>query len=215
MVVAAVTSPIMEAGLSRDDTVNYYDNLLGTSFKLSAKLCRDTSMIMYYAAQIAPFLVQKFAECKSVESLTQSLTNAINNDSASRLLLGKWLREVQTLYKPALLLASVLCTTGNEFTNTELKNVYLPCQEQQQVKEPLVRGEVLCSVFESNDFLKIMNMKTILTGQEVAKELNINPGKILGEVIGALIDWQIVHGKETREDALHWLHANKATWLKK
>ena len=125
-------------------------------------------------------------------------------------MLGKWLREVQTLYKPALLLASVMFTKGNEFANEELKNVYLPCSSQ----EPLLSGEILCDVFEKNDFLKIMNMKTILTGQEIAKELGVNPGKIIGEVVSALIDWQIVHGKETREDALHWLHANKTTWVK-
>ena len=55
---------------------------------------------------------------------------------------------------------------------------------------------------ESLDLLDVHTLKPILDGNTLCKELNIKPGRGLGDILQTLVEWQLENPEATKEEAL-------------
>lgn len=54
--------------------------------------------------------------------------------------------------------------------------------------------------------------KPLLSGEEIMKTLNIKPGPQLGKILAQIMEKQLAHELQTKEEALDWVRRSKATF---
>lgn len=178
---------------------NKYNFKSSSHKQLSSKLFKETAKTLHLACHISP-IVTKLSGCHNCDTVLEHFVKLLM-EKESRIFIGKWIREAQTHLTQSLLLASVLDTTGDEFSGELARTC---------VQDKSLLGELLITACEKTNMVKVMHMKSLLSGEEISKELNTKPGKIIGVVVNELIEWQIVNMENaTRELAQKWLDENK------
>lgn len=71
--------------------------------------------------------------------------------------------------------------------------------------------EDLISNIEGLNMDKAHEIKPLVNGNELQKLLNIKPGPQIGQIMSALIDWQLSTPDATKEGAIQWLSENYNT----
>jgi tRNA nucleotidyltransferase/poly(A) polymerase len=190
---------------------DYCENVMITSLRLSNHLVSDVAMTIYGAYQVH-HLLRGASNLINVDinDLVDDYKNLI--EGKYRLVIGKWLREnVKRLYKMPILLANVIDTSGNELDTLEADRAYGATS---------IRGRAFIKALMHADrghmIDDVVDMKTIMNGNEIASYLGIKPGKILTVIIDEMFDWQIsrVENERTRNGVEQWLDANKERFLK-
>jgi hypothetical protein len=75
------------------------------------------------------------------------------------------------------------------------------------IKDLFHTPSVFCEVIKFLEFDKIIEMKPLLNGNEIAVLLDIKPGKQVGLILQKMVEWQILEfsKKLTKEDAISWV----------
>eukprot|EP01080_Neovahlkampfia_damariscottae_P009706 gene9706-1911_t len=190
----SLLSPVIPETLNFEETKFFIDKLILCSFKLPVKLSSEVTNLIYHSKGIKKFvLIDKIKFETTKEEIFKIYHDLIKDNLIE---IGLWLRQINSLWEYSIWLSSVLNTKGTEFD----EYIY-------QKDFETLRCEVFVEVIKSLSLNKLIEMKPLLNGKEIAQILNINPGKQVGLLLQKLVEKQISEffNGFNKEDAVKWI----------
>lgn len=171
---------------------------------MPGKVPNDVNTVIYSAFKLVPMLLENTQS----ENCAAKIMDIYRKDIVENIVtVGHWLRTAKQLYPLAATLASVIHTTGTEFT--EPTSVFI--QKSDDATDVTVRGKLFVQVLQELNLEHLIDMRPLLNGNEVCKVLHTKPGPALKIILDEMLEWQMKRFRQTTsaEDAKQWLMSNE------